>query len=316
MSVNTVKQDGSLLRVAGGTLYADAPIGSIQAYGGTTAPSGWLLCQGQAVSRTEYAELFAVIGIAFGTGDGSSTFNVPDLREATTKGVGLSGKGDQSGSNHYDYDDGGVVLGEFIENRNKSHYHNVYVRDTGHAHGIDYENGQFTPGAYGFMTPYLQSGGNSSTRGDTAKIQVNQTPSFNGLADATAYSGSQTAEVKAVGVNYIIKAKQVAVPFDVAEYIRNQNVLSDLEGWTGLDSPMPYDGIIYLTTHSDINYPRIKIYMNSEIVAEAGYNASSNTVVQCDSIPFMKGDIFSITGGEGLMSGYIRFYKLRDYTGR
>ncbi len=80
MSVNLVNKDtGELTLLAGATMYADAPIGSIQAYGGTTAPTGWLLCQGQAISRTTYAELIAVIGTNYG-GSGS-TFNLPNLTQ-------------------------------------------------------------------------------------------------------------------------------------------------------------------------------------------------------------------------------------------
>lgn len=56
------------------------PTGAITAYGGATAPSGWLLCDGTAYSRTTYADLFAVIGTAYGVGDGSTTFNVPNLK--------------------------------------------------------------------------------------------------------------------------------------------------------------------------------------------------------------------------------------------
>lgn len=55
-------------------------IGSMVAYGGTTAPNGWALCYGQAVSRTTYALLFAIIGTAYGVGDGATTFNLPDKR--------------------------------------------------------------------------------------------------------------------------------------------------------------------------------------------------------------------------------------------
>lgn len=77
-----------LIPLAGGVLYAEAPIGAIIPFGGTTAPDGFLLCQGQEVSRTTYAELFKVIGTAFGAGDGSTTFNVPDLRETVPVGVG------------------------------------------------------------------------------------------------------------------------------------------------------------------------------------------------------------------------------------
>ena len=54
--------------------------GVIQMYAGTTPPDGWLLCDGSAVSRTTYAALFAVIGTTYGAGDGSTTFNLPDLR--------------------------------------------------------------------------------------------------------------------------------------------------------------------------------------------------------------------------------------------
>lgn len=55
------------------------PTASVLPYGGSSAPAGFLLCNGQAVSRTTYSVLFAAIGTAFGGGDGSTTFNVPDL---------------------------------------------------------------------------------------------------------------------------------------------------------------------------------------------------------------------------------------------
>lgn len=72
-----------------------SPVGTINAYGGTTAPDGWLLCQGQAVSRTDYSELFSVIGTNFGGGDGSTTFNVPDLRGEFLRGAGTNGHSGQ-----------------------------------------------------------------------------------------------------------------------------------------------------------------------------------------------------------------------------
>ena len=49
-------------------------------YGGSAAPADWLLCDGSAVSRTTYSGLFAIIGTTYGVGDGSTTFNVPDMR--------------------------------------------------------------------------------------------------------------------------------------------------------------------------------------------------------------------------------------------
>ena len=58
----------------------NTPVGSISLFAGTTAPSGWLICDGSAVSRTTYANLFSVIGTTYGTGDGSTTFNIPNLK--------------------------------------------------------------------------------------------------------------------------------------------------------------------------------------------------------------------------------------------
>ena len=58
-------------------------IGAVIAYGGNgNIPSGYLLCDGSAVSRTMYPDLFAVIGTDYGNGDGSTTFNVPDANQA------------------------------------------------------------------------------------------------------------------------------------------------------------------------------------------------------------------------------------------
>lgn len=54
----------------------------------TSAPAGWLLCDGSAVSRTDYVNLFNLVGTTFGAGNGSTTFNVPDLRGRSIIGVG------------------------------------------------------------------------------------------------------------------------------------------------------------------------------------------------------------------------------------
>lgn len=69
-----------------------APVGSIIMYGAATAPTGWLLCDGSAVSRTTYADLFTAISTTYGTGNGSTTFNVPDMRGIFPRGAGTSAK--------------------------------------------------------------------------------------------------------------------------------------------------------------------------------------------------------------------------------
>ena len=163
--------------IAGATLFADTPLGTINAFGGSVAPDGWLMCQGQAVSRTTYADLFAVIGTAFGAGDGSTTFNVPDFRESVPKGAGLTGKivGAHVSTN-------GLAVGEFLDDRVQSHTH-----------------------------PYQTSLGKYAD-GGTAR-QGNDVVGTWNTSENSGRSGV-TTEVKAVGVNFIIKAKQVGIPQD------------------------------------------------------------------------------------------------------
>jgi len=108
--------------------------GSIVAFGGTSAPAGYLLCTGQAVSRTTYADLFSAIGTSWGSGDGSTTFNVPDLANMFLRGSGASAVG------VYEADDF------------KSHTHSV--TDPGHTHSINFQEDDRTAGtgAYAFQS--------------------------------------------------------------------------------------------------------------------------------------------------------------------
>lgn len=66
----------------------NADVGFIKPFAGNTVPDGYLYCDGSAVSRTTYSELFAAIGTLYGAGDGSTTFNVPDLRGYFLRGDG------------------------------------------------------------------------------------------------------------------------------------------------------------------------------------------------------------------------------------
>jgi len=68
--------------------------GTVLPFAGSTAPAGWLLCDGSAASRATYANLFGVIGTTYGVGDGSTTFGLPDLR-----GRVIAGRDDMGGTN-------------------------------------------------------------------------------------------------------------------------------------------------------------------------------------------------------------------------
>lgn len=67
------------------------PSGFLGEFAGTVAPAGWLVCDGSAVSRTTYADLFAAINTSWGAGDGSTTFNLPNLTRRVTVGAGGAG---------------------------------------------------------------------------------------------------------------------------------------------------------------------------------------------------------------------------------
>jgi microcystin-dependent protein len=85
---------GSSWRQVGG----EAPIGSGDLWFGASNPSdtNWLICDGRAISRTTYATLFSVIATTYGAGDGSSTFNIPDLRQRVPLGKKATGAGGSS----------------------------------------------------------------------------------------------------------------------------------------------------------------------------------------------------------------------------
>lgn len=112
--------------------------GTVAHFAASTAPAGWLKANGAAISRTAYAGLFAAIGTTYGAGNGSTTFNVPDLR-----GEFLRGLDDGRGA------DSGRAMGTWQDSQNRSHSHGV--SDPGHSHSsgltmMDDDNGG---GVYG-----------------------------------------------------------------------------------------------------------------------------------------------------------------------
>ncbi len=92
LTVNTPAYTAGIgISITGNTITNTAPsvipAGTIMAYGGSIAPTGWLLCDGSTVSRTTYAGLYTAVGNNFGSGNGSTTFNLPDFRGRFLRGV-------------------------------------------------------------------------------------------------------------------------------------------------------------------------------------------------------------------------------------
>ena len=178
MSVE-VKINGEWHKAAGGVSNSNAPIGAIFPYGGSPAPSGYLMCDGSAVSRTDYSALFAVIGTSFGAGDGSTTFNVPDLRESVPVGIGENDT--QTIAAHDTY-----TLGEFKDDQLQSHGHS-FRQETGNAPSGVPANSEIVFGA---------------KTGDYNTAAIGKTSVIDARTGTTTHG-------KQLGVNYIIKAKDV-----------------------------------------------------------------------------------------------------------
>jgi microcystin-dependent protein len=129
------------------------PSGLIAPFAGGTAPTGWLLCYGQAISRTTYATLFGVIGTSYGSGDGSTTFNVPDLRGSIPAGADNMG-----GSAASRLTSATITSGATVGNRGGEETHhllkaelpayNLTVTDPGHAHTVPQATGGSAGSAY------------------------------------------------------------------------------------------------------------------------------------------------------------------------
>lgn len=104
----------------------EVPAGNIELTGRSSAPTGWLLCDGSAVSRTTYADLFAAIGTQFGSGNGSTTFNLPNLKGRVPVGI-------DTGQTEFDVrgETGGAktVTLTAAESGLRSHWHQVGLQD-------------------------------------------------------------------------------------------------------------------------------------------------------------------------------------------
>lgn len=110
------------LTVNGNDIANLTPSGIINMFAGTTAPTGWLFCTGQAVSRSTYSALFAAIGTSYGVGNGTTTFNLPDFRGRSAFGLD-------------------ATQGEFAAlgqtgGQKSVQAHNHGVNDPGHSHNL------------------------------------------------------------------------------------------------------------------------------------------------------------------------------------
>ena len=169
---------------AWGEIANGVPAGSIFSFASTTVPSGYLECNGAAVSRSTYATLFATISTTFGSGDGSSTFNLPDLRGQFVRGWA---------NNASNTGDDGRSFASTQSDQNKTHGHSASVSDPGHkhvtlGHGTDDDGGSRMTGS--------GDGGSSSSSMNNANT---------GISVGVANDGGAEVRVKNIALMYVIK---------------------------------------------------------------------------------------------------------------
>ena len=177
----------SLQAATKGYVDLGSPAGIIAPFGGTTAPSGWLACNGAAVSRVDYATLFAVIGTTWGAGDGSVTFNVPDLRGTFLRGTGTNGTYGTAV---------GQAVGTYAADTYLNHSHTATSSDSGHTHTYTAAGGNQNGGAPGSSYTFCSNGGTQTTSTGNANITTTV---------ATSTTGGTETKPKNYGVLYIIK---------------------------------------------------------------------------------------------------------------
>jgi microcystin-dependent protein len=155
---------------------SNVPTGVINMWGTATAPTGYLLCAGAAVSRSTYAALFAVIGTTFGVGDGTTTFNVPNYTNRTPYGTTVGATGGSADA---------VVV---------SHTHTATVTDPGHTHNTFNPNGSGGLGGRDLNADQAQG---TATASATTGITVSNS--------TTGVSGTNANLPPYLGINFIIK---------------------------------------------------------------------------------------------------------------
>lgn len=202
-----------------------SPIGAVTQFAGSAAPSGWLLCTGQEISRTTYAELFTTIGSVYGSGDGTTTFNVPNLKERIPTGV----------STATDYllgKTGGAKTKDMGHTHRYDHYHKSpthYHSTKNHAH--DTSMGFDAHSLYGWADSSGNPAYGSAASGtvhrfsmthpslDHGGVRVMKTKSSNSGTTNTASSGNTNYQSKTTTIEGGNKAQDIRNPYIALNYI-------------------------------------------------------------------------------------------------
>ncbi len=202
----------TLAKLAAEVTAVTLPSGMIAPYGASTAPTGWLLCDGSQVSRATYSALFSVIGENFGQGDNSTTFHLPDFRGRFLRGITSDTARDPDYASRTAMNTGGNEddgVGSVQASAMLTHTHTATdsghthtATDAGHTHSSFALTGSIGEGNVfaGDNTGYVRS--TVATGSGTASISVSTNTA--NVTNANAGSSTETRPINA-NVQYIIK---------------------------------------------------------------------------------------------------------------
>lgn len=163
-----------LVSVAGSSI---VPIGAEVLFDGSVIPAGWLFCDGRELKRSEYRDLFGVIGTRYGEGDGTTTFNIPDRRGKFLRGATVPASVEYGGADSYTLTFANLPDAN-VEITDPGHRHtftslpvNLTINDPGHDHDFTtYDGAGVTSGAK--TSPLSSASGTSDTDDATTGITI------------------------------------------------------------------------------------------------------------------------------------------------
>lgn len=187
----TDNRETAILDTIGGGI---TPVGAVLPYAGANAPVGYLLADGSAKSRTTYSKLFAVIGTTYGAGDGSTTFNLPDLRQRFPLGKAASGTGATLGGTGGAIDH--VHTGPSHTHTGPSHTHTI-----SHTHQVDPPNTATTAAGTHDHGVSLVAGSEITGDGDGPSAGAAGGGHYHNVTGATDVEASHTHNVNISAFN-------------------------------------------------------------------------------------------------------------------
>ena len=172
-------------------IVAGVPSGAVFCIAVASVPSGYLECNGAAVSRTTFAALFAIIGTQYGSGNGSTTFNIPDLRGEFIRGFD-NGKGTDSGRS--------IATSQSDQNKQHNHPASSSVNDSGHVHATTFDNKKYFPGG---GSTSISFGGPGSYPADV--FTMSSATTGISVSTTTSNDGGGETRPRNIAMMYVIK---------------------------------------------------------------------------------------------------------------